>query len=89
MVIRPPDSVFKRILSGELLLTPKHFQPRKTKKGILPAAFPPGRTARLRAKLLEVGVDPVRVGLPPVPPPNTDIFIPPAITYTDACREIK
>jgi hypothetical protein len=89
MVIRPPDSIFKRILAGQLVLKPAEFLPRKTKKGVLPPAFPPGRTARLREKLLLVGVDPVKVGLPSIPPPDTSIYIPPDITYRDACREIK
>jgi hypothetical protein len=89
MVIRPPDYIFKQILAGKLVLDPKVFVPRKTSRGVLPPEFPPGRTAKLRAKLLKVGVDPVKVGLPAIPPPDTRIFIPPAITYSDACREIK
>lgn len=89
MVIRPPDSIFQRIVSGQLRLCPKDFLPRKTLRGEIPARFPAGRTARLRTKLLAIGIDPITVGLPPQNPPNTQIFIPPAINYRDACREIK
>lgn len=90
MVLRPPDSIFQRIVAGRLRLGPEDFLPRRSRGGkSFPPRFPEGRRERLRAKLLQVGIDPVTVGLPPPKPPNTDIYIPPEITYRDAAREIK
>jgi hypothetical protein len=89
MVLRAPDSIFKSIIAGRLRLQPGDFTPRPTNRGTVPPRFPEGRTAKLRAKLLEVGIDPVSVGLPPRRPPNTRIFIPPTLNYGDVCREIK
>ena len=90
MVIQPPNSIFNRIIAGTLKLRPADFQPRKKSNGqLIGPRFPTGRLIVLRRKLLAVGVDPLSVGLPPEAPPNTKIFVPSQITYTDACREIK
>lgn len=89
MVLRPPNSIFRRLVAGQLLLRPDDFLPKKTRNGMLKPRLSAGRTSKLRAKLMEVGMDPVSVGLPPAPPPDTLIRMPSKITYSDACHEIK
>lgn len=70
-------------------MRPEHFKERITRTGTLPPLFDVGRTERLRARLLDAGVDPLSVGLPPPPKKSFRISLPPPITYRDACREIK
>lgn len=89
MVIRPPGSVFRRLALGTLALRPEHFRERITSWGTRPPLFGAGRTERLRRRLLDAGIDPVSVGLPSPSRRSFRIPLPPAITYRDACREIK
>lgn len=89
MVLRPPNSIFRRVLAGQLVLKAEDFLPKKTSMGRARPRFSPGRTAKLRAKLMEAGINPESVGLPPLPPVDTAIQIPPEITYSDACHEVK
>lgn len=89
MVLRAPNSVFKRLLAGELKLGPQHLEPRKRSWGVLPPLFAENRLTKLRKKLQLAGVDPEKVGIPPAPVPNFIIPAPPSITYTDAYKEIR
>lgn len=102
MVQLEHNRIFKALVNGSMKLKKEDFLPRlsewapsvakmKTSKTptLINARFPPGRTAKLRSKLLKAGIDPLSVGLPPLPFPSTDIKLPPEITYKDACKEIK
>lgn len=89
MVLRPPDSVFKRLVTGQQKLRPEHFRPVKTRMCELPPLFGEGRVEKLRRKLLDAGINPKDVGLPPPRLPRTKIMKPPEVTYGDACKEIK
>ena len=89
MPINPPNSIFKRIVAGKLILKPEQFKAQKTKNGLILPRFGPKQAGRLRAKLLKIGIDPVKVGMPPLPPPNTTLKAWPEITYSDAMKEVK
>lgn len=94
--------IFKAIVNGTLKLKKEDFLPRlsnwapsiakRKSEGnpfLIEPRFPPGRTAKLRKKLIRVGIDPISVGLPELKEPSTEIKLPPQVTYKEACKEIK